>query len=580
MLVSVMTVTALASADGPQTWYTSSAGVGDGTTPDTPTTLEAAVDKAEAGDTIIVLDDITVGSSITLENSITIRGKVGGETRPTLETSRKQMFILTSNTNVTFEDLIFDGSGEDYTGNLSGIYGGAISADGKTASNQCKNITLTIDNCEFKSFEAYAGGAICFHRVKSGKIYVINGSCFTNNKAEVSGGAIGIIDCISVDLDVINSKFQNNTASTVGGAIGSNGSSSESGEVVSFNINNCEFKSNKIESNLTDDASIFGGGAFGIKETVGKVINIDICDTTFAENSTNRNNASGKNARGGAIHILTGEYTLDLKGCTFEKNTSTGHGGAINLDVDRTKEASVKVLNTRFEENYSSTRGGAMHIAGGGVKTNISKVLFESNKADGELGNAIVYFYSGNAKTTSVMYPTNGAAFKNNGGTLETGGTISLQSSPGSDDLVCFADYMIDGTRLYWKSENEDDTDLEQVDREIYADYKLGQYGGSLYLDEDTKDPSYSYDEYSNVFINNTAGQYGGAIFNYGSLTIGEPGEDITVNKVWDDEQEQEHDDVTVNLVRKSDGVELYSLTLGTENDWSGTFYGFPEKIR
>ena len=353
MLVSVMTVTALASADGPQTWYTSSAGVGDGTTPDTPTTLEDAVDKAEAGDTIIVLDDITVGSSITLENSITIKGQVDGETRPTLDTSTTEcysIFQLSSDITVKFEDLIFDGSNVDNSGSTSSdpFYGGAISADGQNASYTCENIALTVDNCEFKSFEAYSGGAICFHRVKSGKIYVINGSCFTNNKAEVSGGAIGIIDCISVDLDVINSKFQNNTASTVGGAIGSNGSSSESGEVVSFNINNCEFKSNKIESNLTDDASIFGGGAFGIKETVGKVINIDICDTTFAENSTNRNNASGKNARGGAIHILTGEYTLDLKGCTFEKNTSTGHGGAINLDVDRTKEASVKVLNTRF----------------------------------------------------------------------------------------------------------------------------------------------------------------------------------------------------------------------------------------
>ena len=574
LIAASITATALAAPLGPTTWYVSNSGSGEsaGTTEDAPTTLANAVQSAAAGDTIIVLDNITVESPITLGNSITIKGKTSGETRQKLTANIEQMFILTSNTNVTFEDLIFDGSSEDYTGNSSGIYGGAISADGKTAVNPYENITLTVNNCEFTSFEAYAGGAICFNHVKSGEISVINDSCFTDNKAEVSGGAIGIIDCISVDLNVTNSKFQNNTASTVGGAIGSNGSYSESGEVVSFKIASCEFMSNKIESASTDDASIFGGGAFGIKETDGKVINIDICDTTFTENSTKRNNA-----RGGAIHILTGEYTLDLSGCTFEKNNSTGHGGAINLDVDSSKEARVTVLNTRFEENYSSTRGGAMHIAGGGVHTNISKVLFESNEAVKKLGNAIVYFYSGNAKTTSVIYPTNGAAFKDNGGTLEAGGTIYLQSSAGSDDLVCFADYMIDGTRLYWKSENEDKTDLEQLDREIYADFKLGQYGGSLYLDEDTKDPSYSYDEYSNFFINNSAGQYGGAIFNYGSLTIGEQGEDIIVNKVWDDELE--HCDVTVNLVRKSDKATLDSLTLGTASEWRGTFYGFPTNV-
>ena len=580
LIAASITATALAAPPEPTTWYVSNSGSGEstGTSVDTPTTLANAVQSAAAGDTIIVLDNITVESPITLGNSITIKGKTSGETRQKLTANIEQMFILTSNTNVTFEDLIFDGSLVDNSGSTSSnpFYGGAISADGKDASYQCKNITLTVDNCEFKSFEAYSGGAICFNHVKSGEISVINDSCFTDNKAEVSGGAIGIIDCISVDLNVTNSKFQNNTASTVGGAIGSNGSYSESGEVVSFEIASCEFMSNKIESASTDAASIFGGGAFGIKETDGKVINIDISDTTFTKNSTNRNSSKG-NARGGAIHILTGEYTLDLSGCTFEKNNSTGHGGAINLDVDRNKEAHVTVINTRFEENYSSTRGGAMHIAGGGVHTNISKVLFESNKAVGELGNAIVYFYSGNAKTTSVMYPTNGAAFKDNGGTLEAGGTIYLQGLTGSDDLVCFADYMIDGTRLYWKTENEDETDLEQLDRELYADFKLGQYSGSLYLDEDTKDPSYSNDEYSNFFINNSAGQYGGAIFNYGSLTIGEQGEDIIVNKTWDDELE--HGDVTVNLVRNSDNAKLDSLTLGVESEWSGTFYGFPKNV-
>ena len=572
MLVSVMTVTAIASADGPQTWYTSSAGVGDGTTPDTPTTLEAAVDEAEAGDTIIVLDDITVGSSITLENSITIKGQVDGETRPTLDTSTTEcysIFQLSSDITVKFEDLIFDGSNVDNSGSTSSdpFYGGAICADGKDASNQCKNIDLTVNHCEFKSFEAYAGGAICFHRNENAALNVTN-SVFTGGKSSLGGSAICFVDCSGSEVKIENCTFDANEAEGHGGAVASTGSATK---VEHITITGCKFTNNK--STKID----YGGGAFAISHGGSKGGSwAKLQECTFEENSA---------YNGGAVFINATDK-VQVGNCNFTRNSAQENGGAINIACG-SENTEINFTGCTFDGNRAEKLGGAVSLASGGLKTRIDSVLFESNTTGLQGGNAIIFIQSTTATKSSVN-STNGAAFYNNG--AEKDGldrdTLLVYKMGGNYSKECvvdITDYMLDGTRLNWKLlgiDSDENYVLYDADRSEYA-HLTGEAWNQhteLYLDNETRAPSES-NVYSNVFINNYAGQFGGAISNRGSLTIGEPGEDITVNKVWDDEQEQEHDDVTVNLVRKSDGVELDSLTLGTENDWSGTFYGFPENV-
>lgn len=564
MLTAVLTTCALASPAG-DVIYVSQDGKGDGSSAGSPTTLETAVSQAEGGETIIVLDDITVSSVISIDKSVTIKG----QDKPTLTAGAKQMFSLGSNVSVTFENLVFDGSNGDNS-NSGTFYGGAISADGRNTSMECENVTLSVVGCEFKDFEAYHGGAICFFSVNGGSISILDNSVFTGNKANVSGGAVGIIDCEDIDLTASGSRFENNTCGAVGGAIGLNGSSGQKNDWC-FTITDCDFSQNKASGSL-------GGGALGFKESMSADLIIEISQCDFTGNETLNTSC------GGALYVLSGDYELGIDNCNFVGNKSAKYGGAVYLSVQSPYQGTsffgnAAIEKTKFEEN-SASQGGALYLANGCINTNFNKALFDSNAA-GSYGNAIFYFPSGYAPTVSWINPTDGAAFVNNGGTLETKSTIYLTgSNSGSDDMVHICDYMLDGTRLVWKTDDVDEEGnpvLVPVDREIYSDFDLNLYAGGLYLDGDTKAPSYSYDDFSVLFIGNTATLYGGAICNYGSLTIGTPGEDISVEKVWEDELTS-HEAVTVNLVRESDKAELDELTLGPDS-WSGTFYGFPTNI-
>lgn len=566
LLTAVLTTCALAAPVEPAVIYVSQTGDGDGSTAKSPTTLEGAVNKANDGDTIIILDNITVSTVISLDKSVTIKGE--GEVKPTLTAGDKQMFSLGSDVSVTFENLAFDGSNGNYS-NSGTFYGGAISADGRTTSMECENVTLTVIGCEFKDFEAYHGGAICFSSVNSGSIYIRN-SVFTGNKANVSGGAVGVTDCEDIDLTADGSKFENNTCGAVGGAIGLNGSSGKE-NVWNFTITDCDFRQNKASGSL-------GGGALGLKESMSADLIIEISQCDFTGNETLNTSC------GGALYVLSGDYDLNIETCNFVGNKSAKYGGAVYLCVQSPYQGTsyfgnAAIEKTKFEKN-SASQGGALYLANGCIKTNFNKALFDSNTA-GSYGNAIFYFPSGYAPTVSWINPTDGAAFVNNGGTLETKSTIYLTgSNSGSDDMVHICDYMLDGTRLVWKTDDVDEEGnpvLVPVDREIYSNFDLNLYAGGLYLDADTKAPSYSYDDYSVLFISNSATLYGGAICNYGSLMIGSPGKNIEVSKVWDDELDT-HEAVTVNLVRESDKAELDELTLGPDS-WSGTFYGFPTNI-
>lgn len=492
------------------------------------------------------------------------------------------MFSVGSNTVVTFESLIFDGSTGDYS-NTGVFYGGAISADGATTALECKNVSLSVYNCEFKDFEAYAGGAICFHYVEKGTINV-NGSNFTNNKAyNVSGGAICFLNSKASTLTVDSSKFMYNSASSHGGAIACDASyNSDEEDFDSLTITNCVFEANMLNSST----SIFGGGAVAISDSKGGDKAIYITGCTFSNNKSGLISPEGAvygSAKGGAVFI-NATLIVELKGNTFTNNQAGGHGGAMHIACGSDETTTVTIEDCSFDGNVSGGQGGALNLGSGGLKTTMNNVLFADNTTDLKVGNAIAFFSSSNAITESSIYSTNGAAFYNNG--LEADGidrdTICVYpSSSSSNSIVRISDYMLDGTRLNWKfirEKSSGEYELFDADRAEYSTVTGGlwQSGAEVYLDSDTNAPSYAESMYSNVFKNNHA-SYGGAICNYGSLSIGEPGVDINVTKVWKDEQDT-HEAVTVNLVRESNHAELDKLMLGPDS-WQGTFYGFPSNI-
>ena len=331
------------------------------------------------------------------------------------------------------------------------------------------------------------------------------------------------------------------------------------------------------ENEATSASTIFGGGAIGVSDGNAETRNIII------ENSQFQNNTAAGN--GGAVFINATDE-VRVENCTFNNNSAVNNGGAIYIACG-SENTEVNFTGCTFDSNSAQKLGGAVSLESGGLKTRIDNALFESNTTGGQGGNAIILIQSTTA-THSSINSTNGAAFYSNGAEddgidRDTLLVYKMGSNYNKNCVVEIADYMLDGTRLNWKLLGTDSADnyvLYDAERNEYSHLTGDAWNQhtELYLGNETGAPSES-NVYSNVFINNYAGQFGGAICNRGSLTIGEPGEDIAVNKIWDDEQEQEHDGVTVNLVRKSDNAKLDSLTLGAESEWSGTFYGFPKNV-
>lgn len=579
LLAAILAVLLAAGASAENTTlYVSSTGSisADGLSEGTPTTLEQAVDIADSGDTICVLDDLTVNSTIIIEKDLTFQG-IEGKTKPIIRTAstlRSSIFEITAdNITVTFNGIAFDGSDVDNSSN-NNIYGGAIKAMGTNVNNEgqyLQYITVNIYNCDFTEFEAYAGGAVCLDNLRNPTLFV-DQSSFENNKAgsNAGGGGIAVTDCYSSTMTIRNSYFEKNTAYGHGGAISSYGISSNN--VESITIEDCEF----VENELTAESSTYGGGAFGVSYTSSENRTVSLIGNYFYMNKSNSN--------GGAVFV-NATNTFNVTNNTFDRNEAAIHGGAI--DTKCGDECRVTFTGNTFSNNTAEGQGGAVNLGSAYFETSITgPVLFARNSTDYKMGNAICFFATSKDTTSSYLYATNGAVFQDNG--IPDDGidrdTILIYSSGQRDDIVSIADYMPDGTRLRWKliqetSPGSQEYELISASREdTYVAGDRWSSGSELYLDSDTSAPTLLENQYSNKFIDNHA-QYGGAISNYGSLTIGEPGEDITVNKIWANEEQQEHNPVTVNLVRESDQKEIDNLSLGAENSWTGTFFDFPKNV-
>jgi len=282
--------------------------------------------------------------------------------------------------------------------------GGAIQGE--------RNVTLTIENSEFKNNVAGGGGAIMPGPETTTTI--IN-SKFDGNEAKPEqsstleifdgGGAIKVF--VLSDLIIKNSEFTNNKG-TLGGAINSLG--------TNLTIENSAFVNNDSTAGqtfgdfgqggaiYTDGASLNDGAA-----TSGEVI---IRDTVFDGN---------KAAGGGGAAFLFG-YESDkyaIEGSTFVNNSTTdngqgenGLGGGIRFG----RNSELKIENTTFANNTSTHQAGGLWSDGDAITT-INNSTFSGNTAggvsdDGSLngfGGAMTLF--GNSTITNSTIANNSSGF-------------------------------------------------------------------------------------------------------------------------------------------------------------------------
>lgn len=360
-----------------------------------------------------------------------------------------------------------------------------------------ENTTVQIgENALFQNNIAGLGGAI---GLEYGNLEIANGAQFINNEATSAGATHGggaIIvwhdpehPNMHSTLKLNGATFSQNKAANVGGAIAIFDTGAQT------TINNSNFSKNIAGGdggaiyNEKDAELIINGGTFtnnhsdGYGGAIGSKGHLNISGTTFANNDGFVGGAlySGYNDSG------TGKGAATISGATFNNNSGLYGAGAI--------------------ANY------------GDMEINISQTIFNGNKVTSEIvndgydnhnltssvdgGGAI---FAGSASKTTVEK----AIFINNSSTV-TGGAISTRADwyssetnkPINSKENAPEDY--DASTDYLKPNTKAELTLKNIE---FTNNTAGTYGGAIYntfVNTSISDA---------IFSGNTAARNGGAIYN------------------------------------------------------------------
>ncbi len=248
------------------------------------------------------------------------------------------------------------------------------------------NGMVQLSECSIMSGTALKGGAIS--AIGSGSNLSINGSTFSSNQAQQSGGFLFAEDA---SISVNASQIVENSAAE-GGAISVVGSEAElSMYETTFSGNAAQdiggavyldsANASLMESTFIGNQSIYGG-ALAI---VGDQSNVAISQGVFNDNGDSPETAD-YTCNGGSIYQAGGQLTIH-DGTSFNLNRGLS-GGAIAVAG---AYASLTVENASFTQNTASSKGGAISSAAGSVVVEHS--TFENCSAE-EFGGAIAIFDS------------------------------------------------------------------------------------------------------------------------------------------------------------------------------------------
>lgn len=303
------------------------------------------------------------GDNLTIENS-TFEGNIaGGEGGGAIDTEAKVA-------NIT---------GSNFNSNSTSDIGGAISTS---------NTKLNIDSSKFDSNTAAQGGAIYSMSYDPGieEDYLgsinIQNSTFTNNKAEVNGGAIASgLNIIGTDenypenpgetssvnlgnITITDTDFTNNSASKYGGAIYYSQAKNWGGNPtltinaqnkdVTFSGNTAEKGNDIYINNVTTNLNAADGRKITLNGGIAGNGTINTTGSIMLNGAvTPDNGALAVNANSGTIKLALENYldgtdltlaegsTLDLRNSqlgVMKLNSLTSNNGNLKLDVDVTSD--------------------------------------------------------------------------------------------------------------------------------------------------------------------------------------------------------------------------------------------------
>ena len=222
----------------------------------------------------------------------------------------------------------------DFKGNSADWNGGALYVCGQ-------NTKVVVLESDFAQNIATDGAAISVEDA-----YIeFNTIEFTENTADINGGAICLTDC--EDSLLSNITANSNTAYGDGGFLYSENSY--------FKIYN-----SKVQNNTAG----MDGGALALYQQT----ECGIYSTDFENNIAERN--------GGAVYLATEGTPVTIQRCYFAKNSAEENGGVIYS----TKQSILNLYEANVINN-SSIKGGVIY-AGSGTQTTVNGITVSGNTAD------------------------------------------------------------------------------------------------------------------------------------------------------------------------------------------------------
>ena len=296
----------------------------------------AVTDKGNEG-TACGIDAIFEGVEIYNNTSKDSGGGVyiGGGASINLDKNTK----IYDNTAINKGGGFYLGAVEGHTGSLTTnsceIYrNDVVSGNGGGVFTEFSPVTIKDGTKIYDHDIQGSGAAVCLGEASS---YTQEGGWIYNNKSQLSGGAVAILDG---ECTISGGRVYDNESQSNGGGVFVNLDSKEKKVIIS---SGAEFSNN--------DA--INGGAFYINGGTCEISNGNL----FLNEATRK---------GGCMYVAGGDVTI--KGGSMSRNTATEEGGGLFIDG-----GNLKMTQGNLTNNRSHSNGGAVYVNGG-------EVTFESGE--------------------------------------------------------------------------------------------------------------------------------------------------------------------------------------------------------
>lgn len=432
-----------------------------------------------------------------------------------------------NNDNLAQDNQIYSGPIENQYA-TSEYRGGAVTIDYST------NDVSVADNAIFQNNEVQASTA-------GGAIKALNGFNIGNNVQFISnkasnGGAWGAgalyiklanKDIASENTTVQigeNALFQNNIAG-LGGAIGLEYGNLEIANGAQF-----------INNESTSAGATHGGGAIIVwhdPEHPNMHSTLKLNGATFSQNKAAN--------VGGAIAIFDTGAQTTINNSNFSNNIAGGDGGAIYNE----KDAELIINGGTFTNNHSDGYGGAIGSKG---HLNISGTTFANN--DGFVGGALYSGYndSGTGKGAATI---SGATFNNNSGLYGAGAIANY-----GDMEINISQTIFNGNKV-----------TSEIVNDGYDNHNLTTSvdgGGAIFAGSASKTTVEKA-----IFINNSSTVTGGAISTRADWYSSETNKPINSK-----ENAPEDYDASTDYLKPNTKAELTLKNIEFTNNTAGTYGG------